>query len=234
MAEPRRARSTSTTPRTPYPFGENAAANPAPPVRTAPLDALFYGIRTAGGSLSEAYDAAGKPVYTTVDHVALRDAVQDFLANSNNRFLLPGQLADIPAVNAKTYTGVDPQARSRNDLLRQVVGATTTQSNVYSVWVVAQTIRKHPGNTNPAVFEDGDTVLGETRRRYIVERHMEYGKDGVPGNAGTTGANPATRGPGVDLLVGTGDDLISADYHPMMTYPLPYRWRIVAVENNPL
>ncbi|HSI85622.1 MAG TPA: hypothetical protein VK970_17705 [Candidatus Methylacidiphilales bacterium] len=221
-------------PEIPYPFGENPAINTAPPKRTAPLEALFYGIKTSGGTAVTAYTPTGDALLTKVDHVALREAVQDYLTDSNKRFLLPGQLADIPEIDAVTYRGVDVKAQSRNDLIRQVVGATTTQSNVFSIWVVAQSIKKKTGNLNPAIFEEGDTILGETRRRYIVERHLEYGKDGVPGNYGTTGATPATRGPGVDLIVGTLDDLISADYHPRMTYPLPYRWRIVSVENNPM
>jgi hypothetical protein len=221
-------------PEVPYPFAEDAAINPAPPKRTAPLEALFYGIKTSGGTATDAYTPQGDAILTKVDHVALRKAVQDYLSDGKHRFLLPGQLADIPAVDAVTYRGVDSKVQSRNDLLRQVVGATTTQSNVFSIWVVSQSIKKKAGNMNPAVFEDGDIVLGETRRRYIVERHLEYGKDGVPGNYGTGGATPAKSGPGADLILGTLDDVISADYHPMMTWPLPYRWRIVSVENTPM
>jgi hypothetical protein len=208
-------------PRVPYPFAETPAVNTAPPERTAPLEALFYGIKTSGGTATEAYDGNGKPVLTKVDHAALAEAVQDYLENKDKRFLLPGQLADIPEVDALTYRGVDAAARSRNDLMRQVVGATTTQGNVFSVWVVAQTIRKAPKNSQHGVYEAGDVVTGETRRRYLVERHLEYGKDGVPGNA---------NDPGLDTIVGTADDPVDPVYHPQLSLPLPYRWRVVSVE----
>lgn len=205
-------------PLVPYPFNLDAAVNDSPPERTAPLEALFYGIQ-----VQNSYDGTDKPVDTVVDAAALRTAIQSHLA-ANGPFVLPGQLAEVPAVNSYTYSGVPLSGRSRNDLMRQVVGATTTQSNVFSIWITAQTIRKNPRNTQYGVFETGDTVTGETRRRYIIERHLDYGKDGVPGNAVS---------PGPDGVVGTADDPTDPVYHPTMGYPLPYRWKIVSVEDIP-
>jgi len=56
----------------------------------------------------------------------------------------------------------------------------TTKSNVFSVWGVAQTVKKNPANNNPAnqgVFETktagalvDDIVTGEKRFEAIVER----------------------------------------------------------------
>jgi len=49
-----------------------------------------------------------------------------------------------------------------------------------------------------------------------------------------------TRVPGTDGVAGTEDDILAGDltlatpvngYHPKMTYPLPYRWRILSVED---
>ncbi|KAH0534008.1 hypothetical protein FGG08_007385 [Glutinoglossum americanum] len=207
-------------PKIPYPFSETVSGvTQVPPERTAPLEALFYGLATAGGAITNAYSGlVDTPKYTTVNHANLRQAVQDRLA-TNGPFLLPGQLAEVPAINALTYTGVAAAAQSRNDLMRQVIGATTTQSNVFSIWIVAQTIKKSLKNSTPGVYEAGDTITGETRRRYLVERHLEFGKDGVPGNS---------VNPGPDGIVGTEDDPIDAKYHPAMTYPLPYRWRIIS------
>lgn len=210
-------------PLVPYPFGETVTGvSQVPPDRTAPLEALFLNIRT-----STRYDSGGEPVYDTIDldkAAEIRGKVQDYLA-ANGPFRLPGELAEVPGINDYTYTGVAANARSRNDLMREVIGATTTQSNIFSVWVVTQSIRKNPRNKNFGVYEKGDSILGETRRRYIIERHIDYGRDGVPGNA---------INPGTDGIVGTEDDPIDVNYHPALTYPLPYRWRIVAVENDGL
>jgi|GEM_PF-1351831 len=207
----------------PYPFSHAVAGvAQVPPERTAPLEALFLNIRT-----STRYDNGGEPIYETIDRDKareLREEVQDYLA-ANGPFRLPGELAEVSAINDYTYKGVAANARSRNDLMREVVGATTTQSNVFSIWIVAQSIRKNPRNTNPAVYEPGDAILGETRRRYIIERHIDYGRDGVPGNS---------QNPGPDGIVGTEDDPIDAAYHPALSYPLPYHWRIVAIENYSL
>ncbi|MBE2204722.1 MAG: hypothetical protein IAE94_10325 [Chthoniobacterales bacterium] len=209
-------------PRVPYPFDQDPSVNPAPPVRTAPLEALFYGIRPSRYQ----DDAPEIAAASKVDHAALAKAVTDYLNSTDGsgrkkRFLLPGQLADLPEIDAYTYDGVAANARSRNDLLKQVVGATCTQSNVFSIWVVAQSLKKSPKGTDPSRFEPGDVILGETRRRYLVERHLEFGADGVPGNA---------VNPGSDGFVGTEDDPINTTYHPKLPFPLPYRWRIVAVE----
>lgn len=210
-------------PRIPHPFELNVSnVSQNPPERTAPLDALFSGIRT---SLSY---SGSNPIYTTISQAQaadLRTAIQKYLED-NGPFLLPGQLAEVPEINAYTYTEVNPQSQSRNDLMREVVGATTTQSNVFSIWVVTQTIQKKRGSLNPGVFEPGDLIVGETRRRYVVERFIETGRDGVPGNALKPAADK-------DKVIGTADDPVDSNYHPAFpSYPLPYRWRIVSVTNS--
>lgn len=206
-------------PRVPYPFDRViAGVTQTPPVRTSPLEALFFGIKT-----SKAYTGT-EPTINTIsetDAQTLRQAVQNYLA-ANGPFILPGQLSRVPEIDAYSYRGVSAAAVSRNDLMREVLGNTTTQSNVFSIWIVAQSIKKNPKNSNPDIFEPGDNVTGETRRRYIIERHIDYGKDGVPGNA---------NNPGPDGVVGTEDDPIDVNFHPQLTYPLPYKWRIVAVES---
>ncbi|MEZ0295899.1 MAG: hypothetical protein ACAI35_05530 [Candidatus Methylacidiphilales bacterium] len=205
-------------PRVPYPFAESfAGVAQTPPERLSPLKALFKNVQTC-----RSYDAGGNPVYTAVDHEALANAVQSYLED-NGPFMLTGELANVPEVADHTYRGVNPNAWSRNDLVRKVVGATTTQSNTFSIWVVAQTIKKAPQNTNYGTYESGDQITGEVRRRYMVERLIEPGKDGVPGNA---------KSLGVDKVLATADDVINADYHPKFdAYPLPYRWRILSMED---
>jgi hypothetical protein len=157
----------------------------------------------------------------------MANAVQSYVA-SNGAFMMAGQLANVPEIADFTYRGVAANAQTRNDLFSKVVGATTTQSNTFSVWVVSQTIKKATGNTSYGTFEPGDQVTGEVRRRYLVERLIEPGKDGVPGNIKKVSATSTSLNDGV---LNTADDLIYDDYHPAMTYPLPYRWRIVSVED---
>ena len=219
-------------PEIPYPFSEAySGVVQTPPHRILPLQALFYGLTP-----SNSYNSNDDPIYSDVDVVALAKGIpgipgipgiQDYLA-ANGPFMVAGQLANVPAIANYTYTGVAANACSRNDLLKSVIGATTTQSNTFSIWVVTQTFKKSPRNSDYSKFEPGDIVTGEVRKRYVVERLIEPGKDGVPGNASARSsysfANP-------DGILGDADDTIDSDYHPYMTYPLPYRWRIISTED---
>jgi hypothetical protein len=211
-------------PLVPYPFSLTfSGVTQNPPQRTAPLNALFYGIKAC-----TSYDSSNEPIYTTVSYSALTTAVQNYLAQ-NGPFMIPGQVANVPSIDAYTYQAgkgstctASPYVYSRNDVVRQIIGELTTQSNTYCIWVVAQTIKKAPGNTQYDRYESGDTITGEVRRRYLVERYINTGKDGVPGNA----PNPGLAG-----YMGTNADSIDANYHPSITYPIPYSWRTLAVED---
>jgi hypothetical protein len=221
-------------PPVPYPYAQDASVNTSPPRRRA-LQARFFGLKP-----SISYNAAGEPVYTTINATAatsLADAIAAYQA-TNGPFFMAGEIANVPAVANYLYsfgsqtTGPSRTASiSRNDLVRDTIGAITTRSNVFSIWVVAQTIKKKPGNTAYGTFEPGDKVTSEVRRRYLVERFIDTGADGVPGNAvapsvaNTPNAYSSTRP--------NGDNVTAADpkYQPALTYPLPYRWRVVAVEN---
>lgn len=153
---------------------------------------------------------------------------------------MPGQMCDIPAVNAygaqipTTLNGeslLPPNAgfygpgipspdgynRTRNDIVSQSLGNLTTQGNVFSVWVVGQTIKKSLGSlsSKPNTYERelGDKITGESRMRFIVERKLNPGLDGVYGNtAPRVGAAPAPAG--LDGTVGTPDDLVDGNNHP--------------------
>ncbi len=213
-------------PKSPYPFsseGNYAGVARTPyPERTTPLQALFYGIQP-----SNSYTSGGDPVFSGIDAVALAEQVQQYLA-SNGPFMLPGQLAEVPAISNFTYRGVAAGAQTRNDLLKNVLGATTTQSNTFSIWVVAQTFKKSGKNTDFSKFEPGDTVTGEVRKHFIVERLIETGKDGIPGNA--VALTPKNTNLTNDGIPATPDDPIDPSYHPAMNYPLPYRYKILTSE----
>lgn len=210
----------------PYPFSEGGP-NTNPPQRHS-LQALFYGLRPSRSYTNDVAD------YETIDAAkseALAKAVSDY-QKANGPFFMAGEIANVPAIANYLYTGGKPMATSRNDLVRDTVGAITTRSNVYSIWVVAETIQKSPRNkTNFGIYEPGDQILTTTRRRYLVERYLETGPDFLPGNA----PSPYVTGLPNGFAFGNtptnarwnGDPV--SDYHPMMSYPLPYRWRTVAV-----
>jgi hypothetical protein len=58
--------------------------------------------------------------------------------------------------------------------------------------------------------------------RYVIERYLDPGTDGVYGNTAT---------PGTDGVVNTPDDPTTGTtgVHPAMTYPLPYKYRITSI-----
>lgn len=207
-------------PAIPYPFSETLSESEkiSFPARKAPLEALFYRLRVNEGYTG---DAPKYAVLTEGEVSLLAQAVQK-RAQTDGPFVLSGQLAELNEVDAFTYKGVASGSESRNDLLKQILGATTVQSNVFSIWVVAQTVKKKASNLKFGEFEPGDIVTDEVRRRYIVERFIDLGADGVPGNA-------VDKGP--DGVVGTEDDVVDERYNPPMTPPFPYVWKIVSMED---
>ena len=221
-------------PPVPYPFSLGGV-NTDPPRRNS-LDALFFGLAP-----SKSYDASGKPVYSTIDAAAATALSQAVAAyqQTEGPFFMAGQIANVPAVADYLYkfgaqtTGPSRVASiSRNDLVRDTVGAITTRSNVYSIWVVAQAVKKKVSNSDYGNYEKGDAIISTVRRRYLVERSLEAGSDGVPGNLA---APSFVNTPNTYTLTRPSGDLVtptSPVYQPALAYPLPYRWRIISVENT--
>lgn len=163
--------------------------------RLIPLQSMLKGI-----SVSSSYDAAGNPVPTTIDEGAIAAAVNQYSSSLGRPLMMPAEICNVPEVAAYLYHDVAPEARSRNDLVRQIVGNLTTCSNTFSIWTIGQVIKKAPRNTNYGSYETGDTIIGESRMQLLVERVLDYGPDGVPG---------------------TADD-------PSMSYhALPYKFRVI-------
>lgn len=186
--------------------------------RTVPLEAMLRGL-----PVSTSYAGSGTANTTTLDRAQARTiaaAINQYLVDKGRPFILPGEICNVPEVADYLYTGVAAAAQSRNDLVRQIVGNLTTRSNTFSIWAVGQVVKKHPKNTQYGVYEPGDIVQGESKIQAIVERTLDFGQDGVPGNA---------RNAGPDGVVGTPDDPVDPVYHPAMTYPLPYKYRIISV-----
>jgi hypothetical protein len=127
---------------------------------------------------------------------------------------VPADICNIPEIAALRATN-NP---TRNDLVRQVIGALTTQNNVFSVWAIGQAVKKKPTNGQHGEFETGDNVLAEVRMRFIVERYLDPSADNIYGNSGDGGA---------DGMTGTFDDPRDDQNHPFQPR---YLYRVTSSE----
>ena len=160
-------------------------------LRRLPLEAVLDGVmvnQTLTGSGTNVTFTNG----TLVSATSIAQAIENYIL-TNQPLRMPAEICNVPDIADLRATN-NP---TRNDLVRQVVGALTTQGNVFSVWTVGQAVQKKPGNPNFGDFEPGDNVLAEVRLRLIVERYLDPGADGVYGNSTV---------PGPDGIAGTYDD----------------------------
>ena len=203
--------------------------NPAPNIfRTLPLQSTFYGL-SVNQKFNGTVDQPQLWPYTnddtlqgnaTLDQNAsftLASNIAQFIS-TNGPLREPAEICNIPFVT--NYYAPENALHTRNDLVRQMIGQLTTQSNTYSVWTVGQVIQKAPGNHNYGEFESGDLVTGEVRMHFILERYLDPGADGVYGNTG-----PA--GPGADGVIGTLDDPMDPTNHP---FEPKFLYRVVRSE----
>ena len=155
-------------------------------------------------------------VEIAVDEVAIANAIEAYLRDPSKggALRMPAEICNVPAIDA-LRASINP---TRNDLVRQIVGALTTQDNVFSVWTVGQAIQKKRGNDQFDRFETGDNVLAEVRLCFIVERYLDPGADGIYGNS---------TNPGTDTVVGSYDDPSDLANHPFQPR---YLYRVVASE----
>ena len=150
--------------------------------------------------------------------------------------MMAGEICNVPAVanflydsnRGGTYASDGSSrywSKSRNDLVKQIVGNLSPRSNTFTVWAVAQTVKQKNSadrqlkDTTYSQVLPTDTILSESRMKFLVERYLDYGAVGVPGNIVS---------PGTDGVVGTPDDPVDPTYHPGMSYPLKYRYRILS------
>lgn len=201
-----------------YPWA--GAAGPADrlPPRLAPLRAVFQGLKyNRDGVLT--FDGDGNRTSSPEGPVSAEqaEAISSAIAaqiGAHGPLALPGAICDVPELTAGYGATVNP---TRNDVVAQAIGNLTTQGNVFSVWVVAQSVQKLPANQEHGRFENGDRVLAQRRMRFIVERFLDLGIDHVPGN---------TVKPGADGIVGTFDDPVDPLYHPANPR---FRYRVIHV-----
>lgn len=182
--------------------------------RTVPMQAVLQNLvvqqsLTSASTMSTAVYSGG----TTIDAPTIAQAIVTYMS-TNGPLRMPAELCNVPEI-AALRPSVNP---TRNDLIRQIVGALTTQSNTFSVWVAGQSIQKSKGNTSYGIYQTGDQIMATVRYHYIVERYLDPGADGVYGNS-SQAASDATNG--------THDDSMDPSNHPFCPR---YFYRVVSAE----
>ena len=197
--------------------------------RTVPLQALMYGLSVnQTNNISTVTPnpgySGGTPVDASIsesDANSIPVAIEAYI-RAHGPLRLPGELCNVPAIAALRPT----VNATRNDLIRQIIGNVTVQSDTFSVWVAGQSLSKSLGNTgglsatdpNWGLYQAGDQILSSVRYHFIVERYLDPGADGVYGNS---------VNPGADLVYGTYDDPVDPVNHPFQPR---YLYRVVAAE----
>jgi hypothetical protein len=181
--------------------------------RTLPMQAVFHGLKVnqtlSGSSGTNASFTGG----SDLNAAGVAQAVADYI-RTNGPLRMPAEICNIRDIENHRATN----NQTRNDLVRQVLGNLTTQGNVFSVWTVGQVVQKRQGNASYGEFQSGDNVLAEVRLRFMVERYLDPGADGVYGNS---------TGPGTDNVVGSFDDPKDDVNHPFQPR---YLYRVVSSE----
>jgi hypothetical protein len=180
--------------------------------RRLPIESVLSGLwvnQTITGVSTNATFTNG----SAVDASAIAQAIENYIRR-NAPLRMPAEICNVPEIADLRATS-NP---TRNDLVRQVVGAFTTQGNVFSVWTVGQTVNKKPANTQYEEFEPGDNVLAEVRLRFIIERYLDPGADNIYGNNSNAGP---------DGVIGTYDDPMDPASHPFQPR---YLYRVLASE----
>ncbi len=177
----------------------NASIYPAgaqfnPPLRWQPLQAVFQNM--SGASTVGAGATSPSQVVSNVLNHTLAAGGTDFGAPNQYDYL--GEVCEIAGVADSTAADWDKEA-----LVRYLASNLSTKTNTFSVWGVAQTVKKNPLNTAPAAqgtFETkatgaqaDDTVTGEKRFQAIVERYLWQGNDAIAGNGHVSAAGTYDR-----------------------------------------
>jgi hypothetical protein len=116
-------------------------------------------------------------------------------AKPSHTFDYAGEICQVPG-----FSDTGNYEWEKEALIRNLASLITTRSNAFTVFGIAQTVKKNPTNNavaNQGTFETrasgggaDDTITGEKRFRAIVERYVWPGVDATAGNAqtDTTGA----------------------------------------------
>jgi hypothetical protein len=168
--------------------------------RFVPLQALVQDMRPSSTVIGQTPPTAASAVVQAIlDHSLATSSVTGHNYGAPSVYDYDGEICEIEGV-ANVDEGGSPTGLDWNkeSIIRNLASTLTTKSNVFSVWGVAQTVKKNPANTDPAkqgIFETraggavaDDSVTGEKRFQAVIERYVWPGNDSVPGNGHVTGS----------------------------------------------
>jgi hypothetical protein len=213
------------------------------PARFVPLQALLQNMRANSTVIGSTPPSGPSGVVTAINAHTL-STTGGTSYGAPQVYDYDGEVAEI-----QNFADVDAGGSSsgtdwdKESIIRNLASSITTKSNVFTVWGVAQTVKKNPANNdpatnqpkNPGVFETkaggaaaDDVVTGEKRFQAVIERYVWPGADSSPGNAHVTGSggsydnvsSNAARQPGYAPPYSGGSwELIDGPDVP--TYPIP-------------
>jgi hypothetical protein len=162
-----------------------------PSTRELPLKALIHNMYRP---------QVAAPSVTPPDETVLFNNIVTYLnTKSSHTFDYAGEICQVPG-----FSDSGNYEWEKETLVRNLASLMTTRSNAFSVYGVAQTVKKNPANNNASsqgIFETrvagataDDTVTGEKRFRAIVERYVWSGVDATAGNAQTSAGSYSQLG----------------------------------------
>ena len=136
---------------------------------------------------------------------------------------MPAEICNIPAI--ASHVAPNNPTGTRNDFVRQVVGSLDdARKCVFGVDGRAGRSEESREALTTERFESGDNVLAEVRLRFVVERYLDPGADGIYGNSAK---------PGTDNVVGSFDDpgkREDATYDINHPFQPRYLYRVISSE----
>lgn len=142
------------------------------PPRFAPLSALLtnrLGVSTQydkGSVLTNLYDAVPD----------LSNVVARFPAFSRDAFIFAGEVCEVSGLATNNVSSGNSNKARFETPARGIVNIITTRSNQFTIWAIAQSIKK-VDTGSPTTFVSGtDLITGEVKVQAIVERYEEGGQ----------------------------------------------------------
>jgi hypothetical protein len=100
--------------------------------------------------------------------------------DTNTLFLTPGEICEVAGIDnglVKYSFGIDfngPRKADKELIARKIANLITTRSNAFTIWAVAQGIKKVDPSSTPGIFLGGkDLITGEVKVQAVVERYED-------------------------------------------------------------
>jgi hypothetical protein len=214
------------------------STTPTTALRSAPIKALLL------NAYRPNVVSATSTLVNATTATTLYNNIASYLNNTkaSHHFDYAGEICQVPGISDTASGGSEWE---REALARQLASLITTRSNVFSVWGVAQIIKKNPANNNPAnlgIFETkaggaaaDDLITGEKRFHAIIQRYVWPGVDGTLGNGQTTSGTYSQLGSTASLgsttnVIDATDPTTSAFYQAYNPGAAVMKYRVVYFE----